>query len=61
MTVDNVIVTSKMQIQLSLGCEWARPEPDHTGEPFNRHITLITRDIAKSYTFLRVLCVCIMF
>ena len=30
----NVIVASKMQAQLKLGCGWARAEPDHSCDPF---------------------------
>ena len=44
----NVIVASKMQAQLKVGCGWARAELDHTCDSFNRAfnglITLITRD-----------------
>ena len=50
----NVIVASKMQALLKLGCAWARAEPDHSCDPFNRHITLISREIVKSFTFLKV-------
>ena len=47
----NVIVASKMQTQLSLGCGWARAEPDNTCSPFNRPITVITRDMVKVLLF----------